>query len=128
MYERGIVEENNQTRETPPMTRAWGLIIGICTAPLFIIFVYLGDPGRGRAAWVSAIVISAVIRFFWTLRKQTWFWVAIVIIVLLHVPLVLLIPWGDQSLSYVALLPIGFLDFCITYGIIKLVRNTVKAA
>src|SRR5690349_15934768 len=111
MYEREIMEETDQKQETPPMTRTWGVIIGICTAPIFILFVYLGNPARGRAAWVSAGIIFAVVRFFWSLRKQTWFWFTIVIIALLHIPLVLLIPWGGQSLSYVALLPIGFLDF-----------------
>src|ERR1035438_8195495 len=88
--------------------------------------IYLGDPGRGRAAWLSAGAIAVAVRFLWDLRERVWFWVTIAIIVLLHVPLILLIPWPSEQLSYVALLPVGFLDFAFAYGIIRLIENMIE--
>ena len=65
--------ERHRKQELFPITRNWGLLAGICTSPLFLLFVYLGDPGKGRAAWISGGIIFVVIRAFWGLRKRIWF-------------------------------------------------------
>lgn len=121
----GEMGENRHKQAVESLTRGWAIWAGICAAPLFILFAYLGDPGRGRAAWVSAGMIALAARLVWDLKNRVWFWVTIVVITLLHVPLILFIPWGDQSLPYVALLPMGLLDLGITYGIIRLVENAI---
>jgi hypothetical protein len=54
------------------------------------------------------------------------FWITIAIIVSLHVPLIVLIPWPYKQLSSVALLPAGLLDFAIAYGIIRLIENMIE--
>jgi len=120
------MEGTYRRQEIYPITRKWGLLAGICTSPLFILFAYFGDPGRGRAAWISAGIVFVLIRAFWGLKKRVWFWLTVTMIVCLHVPLTLLIPWGDQPLSYVALLPVGLLDFAIAYGIIRLVEGVMN--
>ena len=94
--------------------------------PVYVLFVNLGDSGRGRAAWVSAGMITLAARCVWDSKKRVWFWVTIAIIAVLHIPAILFIPWGDQNLSYVALLPMALLDFGIAYGIIRLVENAIE--
>lgn len=110
----------------PPLPPRWGVLAAVCTSPLYILFVYLGDPGRGRAAWISAAIVFVVVRKFWALRRRVWFWLTVTTIALCHVPLVLLIRWGNQSLSYVALLPAAFLDYAIAYKIIRLVEKVIE--
>ena len=117
--------ENRHKEAEDSITRGWAILAAICISPLYILFVYFGDSGRGRAACVSAFSIATAARFLWDLKKRVWFWGTIAIIVALHVPVILLIPWGDQNLSYVALLPLALLDFGIAYGIIRLVENAV---
>lgn len=119
--------EGHRKQEIYPITRKWGFLAGICTSPLFILFAYLGDPGRGRAAWISGGIIFVVIRAFWGLRKRIWFWLTVAIIAIFHIPLILFILWGNQPLSYVALLPVGLLDFAIAYGAIRLVEKAMPA-
>jgi hypothetical protein len=118
--------ENRRQQAVDSLTRGWAILVAICTSPIYILFVYLGDSGRGRAAWVIAGMIALATRLVWDLKTRVWFWVTIAIITALHIPAILLIPWGDQNLSYVALLPLGLLDLGITYGIIRLVENAIE--
>jgi hypothetical protein len=118
--------ENKHKQSIDSVSRKWALLAGICTSPLFILFAYFGDPGRGQAAWVSAVAIAVAARFLWDLRGRVWFWITIAIIVSLHVPLIVLIPWPYKQLSSVALLPAGLLDFAIAYGIIRLIENMIE--
>lgn len=120
------MRENRHKEAIDSLTRGWALLAGICTSPVYILFVYLGDSGRGRAAWVSAGMIALAARLVWDLKRRAWFWVTIAIIAILHIPVILLIPWGRETLSYVALLPLGLLDLGINYGIIRLVENTIE--
>ncbi len=118
--------ENKHKQSIDSVTRKWALLAAICTLPLFIVFDYFGDPGRGQAAWVSAGAIAVAARFLWDLRTRAWFWITIAVIVVLHVPLIILIPWPLKQLSYIALLPAGFLDFLFAYGILRLVENMIE--
>jgi hypothetical protein len=118
--------ENRHKQSIDSVTKKWVIVAGICTSPLFILFAYFGDPGRGQAAWVSAISLATATRFLWDLRRRVWFWLTISIIALLHVPLILLVAWPLKQLTYIALLPAGLLDFGIAYGIIRLVENMME--
>lgn len=53
---------------------------------------------------------------FWDFKRSVWLWVALGLMVLLHVPLVLLIPWTNKSYPGFSLLPVGVADFYLVYG------------
>jgi hypothetical protein len=116
--------KHKQTRDS--ITRTWVILMVICTLPIWAAYIYLGDPGRGQAAWASSVAICFAARFFWDLRNRGWFWVTLTIIVLLHLPLILLIPWPDIHLTYIAALPFVFADFGIAYGIIQFTENLAE--
>ena len=118
--------EDRHKESIDSVTKKWAIWAAICTSPLFFLFAYFGDSGRGQAAWVSAISLVTAARFLWDLRTRVWFWLTITTIALLHVPLIAFIPWPLKQLSYVALLPAGFLDFAIAYGIIRLLEHRVE--
>ena len=52
-----------------------------------------------------------------------WFWATISILVLLHVPLVLLVPWSNKNYPGVVLLPLALLDLAVVYSSIKLAEK-----
>lgn len=91
--------------------------------PPFFLFALLGDPGRGRAAAISVGVVATVVRACWDLRKHTWFWATVAVLIAIHVFLILLIPWTGKSYPGYTLLPIGVLDYGIMYGSFKLVEK-----
>ena len=118
--------ENRHKQSIDSITKTWAILLGICMFAIYVVFDERGDPGRGQAAAISAGAIALAARLVWDLRNRVWFWVVITIIVFLHVPFILLIPWKFRQLSYVALLPACLLDFVIVYGIIRLIENVVE--
>jgi hypothetical protein len=118
--------ENRHRQSVNSITRKWTLWVGLCTSPLFILFAYLGAPARGRAAWVSAMMIALAARCLWDLRDRIWFWTTIAFVAVLHIPIILLVRWTDRSYSYMALLPVGLLDCGVAYGILRLVEGVIE--
>ena len=102
--------------------KKWALLTGICVFPLFILFAYFGDPGRGQAACVSAMSIALAVRFVWDLRTRLWFWVATAVVVVCH--LIPLIHWPFKHLAYLVLLPLCLLDFGATHGTFRRLEST----
>lgn len=113
-------------QEIYPLTRRWLLLAVLCTTPLFALVTYLGDLGRARAAYVCAVAVLVAIRSFWGLRKRVWFWLTVTMVVFLHVPLIVFIPWGSERVPVGGLLPVGLADFGIAYGIIRLVERAMN--
>ena len=62
----------------------------------------------------------------WDLRKRVWFWVTLTVLALLHVPLILLVPWSNTNYPGVVLLPQALLDLAIVYGCIKLIEKAMN--
>jgi hypothetical protein len=60
------------------------------------------------------------------LEESPWFWVCIVFSVAVQAPFILLVPWGNRSLSGISLLPVAVVDYGILYGCMKLVEKAAK--
>jgi hypothetical protein len=129
MHEWRLETEETQGHTGPKrsfasISRKWGLIAGICAFSLSFLF---HDEVKGAAASYSAAMIAVAVRYFWDLRKRIWFWITVIFIVLLHVPVILFIRWPfNQHYNYVQMLPPALLDFAIMYGIIRLVERAVE--
>jgi hypothetical protein len=102
-----------------------GLIIGAILLPVFLLFRYFGRVNLALSACVCLGAILIVIRIRWELRKRTWFWATIVLVLLLHVPVILLVPWPHMTVNRITLLPIGFADFLIVLGAVKFVERFI---
>jgi hypothetical protein len=120
-------ENENLPSGKPELTQKWGLLAGACSLLALFAFAYLGDAGRGRAAAISLAVILIAARARWDLKKFGWFWVTLVVVTGLHVPLVLFIPWTARSYPATTLLPIAVVDYALVYGCIKLAEKAMMA-
>jgi hypothetical protein len=107
-------------------TRKWLLIVTLCLIPLFFLFAFFGDPGRGRAAVICAGVLMTAVRANWSCRKYAWFWATAAVLIALHVFLIVRIPWTDKSYPGYTLLPFAALDYGIVYGSFKLAEKLMK--
>jgi hypothetical protein len=105
------------------LTTKWVLIAFALSFPLYGLIYYLGDPGMARAAGISAMLVIIAARMCWDLKKRAWFWVTMILLALLHVPLILLFPWPNGNLPAISLMPFGVLDLAVMYGCIKLVEK-----
>jgi hypothetical protein len=127
MHGRRPVTEKTGRSSDNLLTRKWTILAILFAAPVFFLFAYFGEPGRGRAAGISAAVIIMAARLRWDLRKKAWFWITVAIITGYHIPLILLVSWTDKSYPGYTLLPMAVLDFAIMYGAIKLVEKAARA-
>ena len=105
----------------------WQFVVILSLLALFLLFAVVGDPGRGRAAAISLGSIVVAARLRWDLKKYVWFWITLVVVAGLHIPLILLIPWTSRSYPGVVLLPTMLVDCAIVYGCIKLAEKVMKA-
>ena len=129
MFGGSLMAELTENQSPDLFTRKWLLVVILCMIPPFVLFAFLGhDPGRGRAASGSVIVLMYAARACWNLRKHTWFWVTFAIIIAVHVLLILLIPWTSKSYPGTLLLPVAAVDYGIVYGVIKLIEKMTKSS
>ena len=106
-------------------------MVAACVGPVYFLVAHFSNDGRALVASSSAGLIAVIIKYFWDLSHNIWFWTTITFIVFLHVLIVLFLPtpakeWNYAHWSYVQLLPFGLLDFAIAYGIIRFVETVLK--
>jgi hypothetical protein len=104
----------------------WIVAAVLLTFPLFLVFNHFGRPGTGRAAWFCAGVVFLCARFRWELSKKRWFWITISAIVLLHVPLILFVPWTSKWIPSVLIFPFVLMDAFVILVLIHQVEKCMK--
>ena len=117
---------NSESEQLGMSDRVFGVVIGLSVLPLLFLFAILGNAALGRAAALSTAVILVVIRLTWDLRKHHWFWATLICIVGLHIVVLGLVRWSEKSYPGFALVPVGIADFCLAYGLIKVVEKLVQ--
>lgn len=105
--------------------RVFGVVAVLAASPVFFWFAIRGYPARGRAAALSAAFLIVVVLFTWYLKKHVWFWATIACLACLHAVILSLVDWQEKSYPGLTLLPIGMADFCLMYGIIKLLEKFI---
>src|ERR1700679_2040915 len=99
--------------------KIWAVISFLLTLPAMAILSHYIDPGRGRAAGIALGFMIFSVTAFWYLRRHVWFWMSIAILIIVHVALIVFVPWSNRSLPAPLLWPIGIVDFVAIWGFIK---------
>jgi len=118
--------ESHRGRPFDRLTRKAAVLVLLCSLPFSFLFDHLGDPARGRAVSICVAVLLTAVWVRWDLRKYVWFWITISLVLILHIPLLIYIPWTNKNYPGAVLLPEALLDFCIVYGCIKLAEKVMK--
>ena len=101
-----------------------GLKIVAILAPVFFLITFLANADTGLTACIILGMIMLAIKIRWNLRKHLWFWVVIVFVLALHVPLVFMVQWPQgkvPTLFYT--MPIGIADFLIILAAVGLAEK-----
>jgi hypothetical protein len=115
--EQSPIEEKEPTDYT-------GLIIGAMLAPVFLLFVVLDKADMGLACCIVLGMAMIAIRLRWKLRKHVWFWMTIVSILALQIPLLSIFRWPQgkaPTLFYT--MPVGIAEFALFMGVIGLAEK-----
>ena len=115
--------EQAPTKEKKP-TDYTGLKIVAVLAPVFLLFIYLGNADMGLSVCIVLGMSMIAVRLRWKLRKHVWFWATIVLILALHVPLLFIVRWPQSNVPTLAYsLPMGIVDFLLIMGAISLAQK-----
>jgi hypothetical protein len=75
-----------------------GLKIVAILAPVFFLFVFLGNADMGLTACIVLGMIILAIKLRWNLRKHVWFWATIIFVLALHIPLFWVVRWPQGEM------------------------------
>ena len=100
--------------------RRTALLCLLCGIPVDLIVSHFAGDGRGRAAGLCVAVDAVVVALRRNSRGKLGFWLAMLLIVLIQTVVILLVPFGDQSLPAYGLLPAALVIYLVDEGIIYL--------
>lgn len=120
-------KEREEVKRKVSKRRRILLVIMLIVIPVYLIFLYFGEEDVGRTASLVLAIALVAVAIRWDLRKHVWFWVTVVGVYSLHLPLILKFRWPDRWVSGVELAGIGLPDFLIMLGCIWLVEKIANA-
>ena len=105
-------------------TLSWRAGLGIFFGSVLIasLFFFSGKGELARPTIYSIVVIIAVVAMRWQFRNQLWFWLTIAILVSLHIPLILFVPWGTRWVPALIAIPVCLADLAVMLGIMRIVE------
>jgi len=121
-------ELKREIHEAKKLRLSWRtqlLMVVIGTPTLFLYLVYGGRLERVWPFMLTFGVLGIVIRFKWKLRRQTWFWVTMAVIAVIHVLWVLFVPWTTKWIPVFVYIGIATADFVLILWILLVVERLV---
>ena len=104
----------------------WGVLCVIFgTILLALSFVYSGRFDLARPSLISVAMVALAIVMRWKLRRHVWFWITMVILAALHLPLILLVPWTTKWIPALVIIPIGFADLYAMLWVVSAVGRLI---
>jgi uncharacterized membrane protein YjgN (DUF898 family) len=115
------------TQEDKQMRLSWRGVIGVMlgTAVLAFVFISLRRFDLARPAMVSIAMVGLAIVMRSELHKHVWFWIAMTLLAVLHLPLILFIPWTTKWIPAIFIAPIGIADLYAMLWVISVVRKSM---
>jgi len=107
----------------------WGVLCVIFgTVLLGLVFTHFGrfDLARPSLISVGMVAIAAALR--WKLRRHVWFWITMTILAVLHLPLIVFVPWTTKWIPAIAIVPFGIADLYIMLWVLSVVGKFVQGS
>jgi len=89
--------------------------VGLCGLLVYALFALQGKMGLARSGSISVAVLLIVGYGAWNFRHLRAFWHVMLALVLVHLALVIWVPWGNERMPGFLLVPIGILDFALSF-------------
>jgi hypothetical protein len=111
------------TENAKPKWTLWAIGNAIAVFPIVLLFHYLGKPTSGYPAALFVSLLGMVIRVRWELSRHAWFWMTVVAIIVIHAPLIWLVPWTSKWVPAFLIAPFCIVDALVILGIVNLVEK-----
>jgi hypothetical protein len=118
-------ELKREIKEAKKLRLSWRtkVFIFVLGAPMTFLFALYGRLELALPLMIIVGVLGLVILFKWKLRRHGWFWISIVVIAALHVPLILFVPWTTRWVPALVITVIASADFCLILWILLIVEG-----
>lgn len=104
----------------------WALLcLAIGSLPIYWFFYHFGRFDLALPMLNSIFVFGFLIALKRKLWPHTWFWVTLIVVAALHVPLILFISWGSRWVPALAIAGINSLDFCLILWTLAVVGDLI---
>jgi hypothetical protein len=110
-------------------SRATGGLIGLCGFALFLAISRVVGEGIGTIASAATTCLALVVCVSWPLRRQLWFWVAILVLTCLHVLAIVFVDWSAAAhWTALSLMPVMWADVSFMLVVIFLLYRFIYGA
>jgi hypothetical protein len=112
----------------PPARLPWWGVLCVMVGTLILVlpFVYFGRFDLARPTVYSVAMVAIAIAMRWKLRRHVWFWGTITIFAVLHVPLILFVPWTTKWVPALVIIPIGVADLYVMLWVLSVVGKFME--
>ncbi|WP_157178368.1 hypothetical protein [Terriglobus roseus] len=113
MYEAKM--ESPSTPRFRGVGRLPGVWAGLCCGSIFLLFAFQGKMGIARAGSFSVAVLFVVGYAAWNFRRIRAFWCVMAALTIIHLAIVVFVPWGDERLPGAVVVPFSMIDFLLSF-------------
>ncbi len=102
----------------------------VLLVPCGILALVIGSDtsdAEGWAVFSASGSVTMIVRVFWENRAYRWYWGTVVLLTLIHILLIMLIPWPAHYATGKGDEIFVVLDFAITFGIVTLAARLFRA-
>jgi NADH:ubiquinone oxidoreductase subunit 3 (subunit A) len=114
------------TKQNAQATDMWTIVAGLLGTALFLAAALFGYQYRGFAAVTFMASIGVAVWAHRKARKHALFWLAAIMLVVVHVALVVLLPWPTWKMGGPEFAPFAFLDFLATFAVMRLTAVAIS--
>jgi hypothetical protein len=105
----------------------WYLLIAAVAFPLVPLFDHLGRPELERPAYFELMLVLLVIKVCQDVRGRLWFWITMIVIVALHVPLLMFTARRLVGTPLAEMIGFGILDITVIFTIVRAIERLIGA-
>jgi hypothetical protein len=97
--------------------RGFAILLTLLLSPIYFIGDHFGHRREGFGIVACTMIMIVAARQHWRLTRDDPFgyWTVILLGILVQIPLVQYIPWGERGISGVSLLPVGLAYYGILW-------------
>ena len=107
----------------------WGVLCVIFgTILLALLFVNYGRFDLARPSLISVATVALATVMRWKLRRHAWFWITMTFLAVLHLPLILFVPWTTKWIPAIVIAPFGIVDLYAMLWVLSVVGKLVEGS
>lgn len=100
----------------------WGVLCWMAACALFVwLLDHFGKFDLARPVLYSIGMLAVTVAIKRKLRCHVWFWGTVIIFVLLHLLLILFVPWTSNWIPAVVVIPFAIVDLYAMLAVVALV-------